>query len=274
MAAVAQGADPRRRRVRRLLLAGAALAGAVAVAVVLLTKPDGSGGCVRQLVPAYFAPGAPGGWDALLAGTPPGVATAIVNPANGPGTARDPRYAEVVSSARAKGIGVVGYVHTRFGARPAAEVAADVERWREWYGVEGIFLDETSSLPADVPYYRELAARIPGTVILNPGSVPDEAYAEIGDVLVTFEGPWEVYADATFPAWTRRLDARRFAHLVYGAGGTEPGAVERLGAERNAAHVYATDDSGANPWDTLPATHGTVARTLADCGIVVAPGPS
>lgn len=253
----------------RALLAAAGMAACAVAAVLLLSGPDRTETCLRQLVPAYFAPGTPGGWDALLAGTPPGVATVIVNPANGPGTAPDPRYAEVLDAVRKKDIEVVGYVHTRFGTRPAAEVTADMERYREWYGIEGIFMDEASSLAADVPYYRDLAARVDGTAILNPGRVPDEAYAEVADIVVSFEGPRTAYADATFPEWTTEHDARRFAHLVYEAAGVAPGTVERLAAERHAANVYVTDDTGANPWDTLPAFNAAAAEALAGCGIPV-----
>lgn len=255
----------------RPLLAAAVTVAVVVVAAALLMRRD-TDACLRQLVPAYFAPGAPQGWDALLAGTPPGVATVIVNPANGPGAAADPAYARIVAAARAKDIAVVGYVHTRFGTRPAAEVTADVERYREWYGIDGIFMDEASAEATDLPYYRELAALVPGTVILNPGRVPDEGYAGVADVLVTFEGTRAAYAEARFPAWTTEHSAERFAHLVYEAGGADPGSVERLAAERNAASVYVTDDSGANPWDALPASHAQAAAALADCGIAVSGG--
>lgn len=252
--------------------AAIALVVVAAVAAVLLLGRDEPETCLRQLVPAYFAPGAPQGWDALLAGTPPGVATVIVNPANGPGGAADPGYARIVAAARAGDIEVVGYVHTRFGARPVAEVAADVERYREWYGIDGIFMDEASAEAADLPYYRELAALVEGTVILNPGRVPDEGYADVADVVVTFEGTRAVYADASFPAWTTERGAARFAHLVYEAAGAEPGSVERVAAKRNAANVYVTDDAGANPWDVLPAGHAQAAKALAGCGIAVSRG--
>ena len=39
---------------------------------------------------------------------------------------------------------MLGYVATTFGARPAADVEADAARYRDWYGVDGIFLDEVA----------------------------------------------------------------------------------------------------------------------------------
>lgn len=256
----------------RAAIAIAAIAVVAVVAAVLLLGRDEQKTCMRQLVPAYFAPGAANGWDALLAATPPDVATVIMNPANGPGPAKDPAYAKIVAAARARELAVVGYVPTRFGTRPVAEVEADVERYREWYGIDGIFMDEASAEAADLPYYRELAALAGGTVILNPGRVPDAGYVEVADIVVTFEGTRAAYAGASFPAWTTEYGAERFAHLVYEAGGAEPGSVERSAAARGAANVYVTDDAGANPWDALPASYAQAAAALAGCGIAVSGG--
>jgi hypothetical protein len=262
-----------RGRTRTLLAAVVAIAAVVAAVLVLRLGGGDGEACMRQLVPAYFAPGAPDGWDALLAETPRGVATVIVNPASGPGAAPDPGYRQVVDAARAGDIDVVGYVHTRFGSRPAAEVEADAGRYREWYGVDGVFLDEASSDAAQLPYYRELRARLDeagdATVILNPGRVPDEGYMAAADVVVTFEGTSAAYAGATFPGWLAGYGAERFAHLVYAAGGAPPGSVERLAASRHTANVHVTDDDGANPWDRLPATYADAVARLAGCGVAV-----
>ena len=49
---------------------------------------------------------------------------------------------------------MLGYVPTGYGARPLADVLADVRRYLAWYGVDGIFFDEASSDAALLPYYR------------------------------------------------------------------------------------------------------------------------
>ena len=43
---------------------------------------------------------------------------------------------------------MIGYVATSYGARPAAEVQADVARWRNLYpGVSGMFFDVMVNKP-------------------------------------------------------------------------------------------------------------------------------
>ncbi|KOG86153.1 hypothetical protein ADK38_32655, partial [Streptomyces varsoviensis] len=84
-------------------------------------------------------------------------------------------------------------------------VVADIRRHRKWYGVDGVFLDQAAAQAALVPRYRRLAvaARVLGAhrTVLNPGTYPDPAYAEIADLLVTFEGDWATYQRAEVPAW-------------------------------------------------------------------------
>ena len=86
---------------------------------------------------------------------------------------------------------------------------ADAERYREWYGVDGIFLDEVAHDDAQLPYYAALsrALRGDGELVLNPGTVPARGYFELADVVVTYEGPFADYARAARAG--ARLAARR-----------------------------------------------------------------
>ena len=80
---------------------------------------------------------------------------------------------EAAAAATAAGARVLGYVPTAWGARPAADVEADIERYRGWYGVDGIFLDEAAADPASLPYYAALRRALAGRfLVLNPGIVP------------------------------------------------------------------------------------------------------
>src|SRR5690606_15632534 len=109
-------------------------------------------------------------WQAVLDAKP---ALAMINPGNGPGPDPDSLYVGLVPKCRAAGIPVFGYVHTKYGIRPLAEVKADVLNHKQWYGVSGIFVDTTSRLDEHLPYYRELCAYIRSKgcmVVLNPGT--------------------------------------------------------------------------------------------------------
>src|SRR3954470_25031458 len=85
-------------------------------------------GEVTALVPAYFYPtwwvGSP--WDQLNAAAARIPLEAIMNPASGPGGAPNSAYQYAVGQLQAAGGKVIGYVPTGYGARPAADVLADV----------------------------------------------------------------------------------------------------------------------------------------------------
>lgn len=212
-------------------------------------------------VPSYFYPdsGSPGSlWDSL-GSSYPAARIAVINPNSGPGDARNPDYTRQTRESRAAGLAVLGYVHTSYGARDLELVKAEIDRYYEWYGVDGIFLDEASTNCDLVPtYYAPLYDHIKsrgGTVVHNPGTHPErECHMSVADVLVTFEGSYEAYTTGySAPAWISDYPPERFWHLVY-ATPTEAGMREavRLSRERNAGWIYVTPDDLPNPWDTLP----------------------
>jgi hypothetical protein len=211
----------------------------------------------RFAVPAYFHPSVrPGDWQALAA-IGPALAFAIMNPDSGPGTAADPRYLPAVEAVHEAGGRVVGYVDTAYARRPGAAVLRELTAYQSWYGLRGGFLDQVASGPEHAGHYRRVAeaARRLGLdfLVANPGVAPAPEYADIFDVVVTFEGPWVAYSDHTVEDWTRRLPAERFCHLVHSAPAGAAGPVIDGAADRHAGAVYATELTGANPWSGLSA---------------------
>src|SRR5205085_1497753 len=152
------------------------------------TPTMSTGGSQHLGVPAYFLPGSI--WD--MASRPgAGVRFLVVNPASGPGEVLHAGYAAAVAGAQAAGIGVLGYVDTAHGRRDTALVTDEIDRYRCWYGVDGVFLDQSAATAEALGYYEHLAAHIrSGTgsvVVLNPGVYPWQPYADLADALVTFE---------------------------------------------------------------------------------------
>ncbi|MBE2319512.1 spherulation-specific family 4 protein [Solirubrobacter sp. CPCC 204708] len=194
--------------------------------------------CPEPLVPAYVSA------DEFLriAERAPLPRLLVVNPASGPGTEAEPAFRRAIATAQANGARVLGYVATRWGARPRAEVARDVRRYRAWYGIDGIFLDEAGDDEPRIDQYRALAAdaRAAGAdfLVLNPGVVPARAYFELADVVVTFEGSYADYRRWHPPAW---LDSERTAHLVYAA----PQAADVP------PNAYLTTGTLPHPWGTV-----------------------
>ena len=209
----------------------------------------------RHAVPAYFNPL----WDAAgwqtLAGLGSALSFAILNPDSGPGRAADPAYSESIAAVQAAGGRVIGYVDTGYGKRPSSAVLRDVMRYRSWYGLRGAFLDQVSSGHDHLAHYRRIAdaARRTGMdfLVANPGVTPDPGYAELADVLVTFEGPWLAYRDHAPVNWTTEHPPERFCHLVHSTPPEELAAARDSVCERHVGAFYVTERSGANPWGSL-----------------------
>jgi Spherulation-specific family 4 len=225
---------------------------------------ESSAACRSALVPAYVPPDA----MARLADRPATRRVAIVNPANGPGSEARPSLRRAIDALRRSGTRVLGYVHTSYGSRDAALVTADVGRWRAWYGVDGVFLDESAESEDLLAHYASLirAARAAGMdlVVLNPGLVPARGYFEIADVVVTFEGPYRAYAAAVrrMPDWLRDLPPRRSANLIHGASRAQ--AMQAVAAAP-AGWFFATSGAMPNPWSPLPAYLADLEAELETC---------
>jgi hypothetical protein len=239
---------------RRFVIASAGAAGALVLLVVLLTSrgTERRPSCRNTLIPAYVLP------SAIVEAVrgPVRARLIVVNPHNGPGAAQHDEYRAAVSTARRAGARVLGYVPTGYGRRPAADVLADIEHYASWYGVHDIFLDETASDAAQLPYYAAIAHHIraarKGLVALNPGVVPARGYFGVGDVVVTFEGPYSRYAEALdrMPDWVSQQPANHVAHLVYAASREQ--ALSAVRSSDGAGYLYVTSGSPPNPWHTLP----------------------
>lgn len=263
----------RRRRSGTIVALAAGLA--VAVAAVVLAVARGSdgeeAGCRMLLIPAYVPPDE---LRELARVAPPRLV--VINPASGPGAAAQEAYAGAVAALRRGGARVLGYVPTGYGTRDPAQVRADVDRYAAWYGVDGIFLDEVAHAASLLPYYRGLTDHVRGpgdrTVVLNPGVVPDRAYFDLADVVVTFEGAFPAYAAARerAPEWTHELPREQVAVLVYGASREQ--AAEVVAGSAHAGYVYATPGVLPHPWGTVPDYIREEASMLDPCTSGVAEG--
>jgi hypothetical protein len=221
--------------------------------------------CQKMVIPAYFNPGA--AWTQAISGGS-SVGIMIMNPNSGPGTRRDASYAAYVNSAKATGVKVLGYVHTSYGARNAGIVRAEVDLYKTWYGVTDVFFDETSGDTGHLGYYQSLANYVhttPGsTVMLNPGTVPDESYMNVGDIVAIFESDYAAYTHWQAPSWVNNYPSSKIYNLVYGApNATAMANALALARNRNAGYAYVTNDVLPNPWDTLPSYFSSELTQLA-----------
>ena len=186
------------------------------------------------------------------------VQMALINVDSGPGAVKYQYVQSAVTLANNAHIPLAGYVATGYGNRDLQLVLSDITKYRTFYGLTSVFLDETPYQCDKVSFYQQIFDSVKaagGTVILNPGMNPFECYAAISDVIVNFEGTSATYATWAPAAWTANYPAQHFWHIVYGSS---PAAVANdmaLAATRNAGWAYITDQTAPNPWSTLPSTN-------------------
>jgi hypothetical protein len=112
----------------------------------------------------------------------------VINPSNGPGGSKESHWSEVVEDLQDEDIQVVGYVSTAYSGRSEGEVKEEIERYAEWYGVDGIFFDEVG--PSAQGYYEELYDYVKDEsdlVVLNPGAAVPESYEKAADIIIVYE---------------------------------------------------------------------------------------
>jgi hypothetical protein len=205
------------------------------------------------LVPAYFYPAPGGDWDRMAAaaagGTP---VTAILNPDSGPGSSADPVYAAAINTLRGDGGHVVGYVHTQNSngsLRSLKTVEAEVLKYKSFYHLDGIFVDEMKTISSAVSYYHNLYDFIKSQspsyeVIGNPGTNTQEAYltAPAADVLVDFEDNQSSYKSQTPASWVDKHASSHSGNIVGKATTVSVMDADLAQARRqNAGFVYVTD---------------------------------
>jgi len=234
---------------------------ATAIATVTVTPAATTSGfptCQSVIIPAYFAPNASGTpWFSAIKAIP-GVGTVIANPANGPGTAVDPNYQNVIENARATGIAVYGYVDTNRTADSLASVEANINTWKKLYNVTDIFFDNVATGIVEEAYYQTLSTYVhqqtPGSqTILNVGAVPDQSYMNAGDIIVTYDGDYNSYQDTSFPSWVGNYSASRFYNIIYNV--PDQAIMENVLDEaqaNNVSYVYATNTNATDAFSTLP----------------------
>jgi hypothetical protein len=204
-------------------------------------------------IPMYVDPSASRSTWAQVTGAAPTVALLVANPDSGPGVSAQASYTQALTAAHAARQIVVGYVHTSYGSRNIAQVEADVDAWYSFYPmIDGIFSDETSTDVGTIePYYQLLFQYVKGKtggqrlVVINPGTMIDEPFMAVADIVVTFEDTYAHYTDGSYPAnptWMAGYSRWRFWHLVLAAttAADMQNAIS-ITRQRNVGYVYVTD---------------------------------
>ena len=178
------------------------------------------------------------------------IGIAVLNVQDGPGDQIEPSYQDAVSgSFRPR---VLGYVDTAYGRRSVRDVFRDAERWREWYGVSGIFLDQvpTSALCGHwrIDWVRELRREGFSFVAANCGTAPEDVVLETADLTCVCEVDWQSYQMLAPPERLLSHPPERQWHLVHSVPVWAPLDLNAQARARGASWTWATRGVLPNPW--------------------------
>jgi len=198
-------------------------------------------------------------WDDVALANSKVPITAIINPASGPNTP-DPQYIIGMNELLSAGVKMIGYVHTARGARDISEVKTEIDQWDVDYAnwITGIFLDEAATSPSQLPYYAELHSYINNsqhlrTVVLNPGTNPDEGYLAVADTIVIYEDVTNNWSTFVPSSYVSDYSRDKFAMIVHSQSSeTGMNTDIDLAISRNIGKVFVTNDVMDNPFDILP----------------------
>ncbi len=252
----------------RIALTTAALVGAA-----LFASSTQSTIPARMLFPLYIAPGTNGAnWNPVISANTYGNIDVILNPSNGPGSAKQTNYVNGIARLKAANVGIYGYVHSTYGDRSIVDVKADIDKWVNWYApITGIFVDEAEyrAGQGDEGYYAELYAYIKERGMLtinNPGTGTNETYLNLADTTCIFES--SVTKTLTFPSWGWNYPSTKFCYLAHSASVEQMRTALDVAAKNNIEYVYITNATSSY-WSSIPPYLAEEAALLA--GGVVAP---
>lgn len=247
-------------------------------ASVWLAAGTASATGVELLVPAYFYPDTHGAeWQQLTDTAARQPLSVIINPDDGAGTAADASHRAAIDTLRAAGGKVYAYVGTDWAARSFAQVTQEIDRYLDWYALDGFFVDEVSEYAADLPYFTDLGNHVRAAdpalgLIGNPGTPTDIGYLNIFDTLVIFEEFAHHLGQFTAPPYQSQFDAARFGLLLHGADANTMASVIGGAAAANFGYAFVTDGvHNQNLWQGLPSYWD--AEALAARQAILSPVP-
>jgi len=184
----------------------------------------------------------------------------VINVSNGPGTTANADYTNFIKIIQGAGGRVCGYIPTTNGTRTEVAIKSDIDKWLQLYpGINGVFFDEMSTNVTHVTLYKNCtdyahSLKLSPT-IGNPGTAQGEAFFanKTADIII-------VYEDITWPSESvmNGMAMGGYADYSYTMRGAlvynQPVIVasELLALRKNVQWLYISNDSGSNPWDSLP----------------------
>lgn len=178
-----------------------------------------------------------------------------INPSSGVGTGADSNFVNGINKLKNSNTLVLGYVYTLYGDRPINDIKTEIDKYKQWYNVGGIFLDEMDNQSGKEQYYKDITAYVKSVgmsyVMGNPGTSTTSAYAGTVDNVLIYESSG---APSLSTVQQRTNNGQpspsKYGIIPYGVSVLDTNYVKSI--KPYVGTLYITNDSGSNPWDSLP----------------------
>lgn len=159
-----------------------------------------------------------------------------------------------ISNVKKAGVNILGYVYTNYTRRSMSKVRGDIDNWKRWYNPHGIFFDEMTNddVGSHISYYQNLDsyAKSKGFIFTvgNPGTQVPRMYFSAVDTVMIYESQGYPPDEVTCKPSNKNTEALG----IFPYNVPELNATNILRTKECIGYIYVTNDSGVNPWDTLP----------------------
>ena len=214
------------------------------------------------IIPLYSYPGS--SWNTIIQqkeANPSVPIIAIINPDSGPGASINSNYVTWINSLNAAGIIVIGYDHTSYGTRSVGAVEADMNAYKSWYNINGIFFDEMANAHGYESYYSTLSnyANSLGfsLTVGNPGATVPASYIGTVNIIVTYE-------NTGLPSLSTLKSSdlgSSVATLSYNVATINSTYIDLEAKYSN--YIYITNAALPNPYGVLPAYFSALVSDVA-----------
>lgn len=202
------------------------------------TSPTTSPTSIQTLIPKtgafvalYMYPGSTGDdhWQKVYdvkRAHPSVPIVAVFNPSSGPGWSDNSVISSWVDKLQSVGIIMLGYTHDDYGSRSLSSLRGDVDKYKNWYNADGVFIDEFTNKVGYESHYRDVTnyAKSIGMKMTmgNPGTDVPRSYIGTVDVINITEGSgymplsWLQFCVlCSGSGWHDDYDKRNFSYIRY-----------------------------------------------------------
>jgi hypothetical protein len=186
-----------------------------------------------------------------------------INPSSGVGSSKDNNFVNGINQLKSAGITVIGYVYTSYAQRSNTVIKDEINKYKSWYAVNGIFFDEMSITSGKESYYSNLNSYVKSSgmslTIGNPGADTKSTYIGTVDNMIIYESQGLPTIDS-LKGWHLNYNKKNFSIIPFGVSTLNTQFVKD--AKNYVGYIYITNDGLPNPWNSLPSYFSNLVTAL------------